>query len=105
MQRNRLLARLLCVVADVDTTKRQARPAETAWEVHLRAHSPVARAGPHRGDGQLRRRRGRDTDAFGEAAGDRRQNSQMSKAGSSLSRSTGYAVTIAARRFFAAWAS
>lgn len=28
-----MLARLLCVVADVDATKTQARPAETAWEV------------------------------------------------------------------------
>ncbi len=33
MQRNRLLARLLCVAADVSATKTQARSAETAWEV------------------------------------------------------------------------
>ena len=45
MQQSRLLARLLCVTADVDTPSRLARPAEAAWDaVYERTRPSLVRA-------------------------------------------------------------
>lgn len=89
MQRNRLLARLLCVSANVETPRRQAKPAEAAWEVVYERTRPSLVRALTAATGSYDGVEDAIQDAFGEAL--RRSPSQLANV-------EGWLFTIALNR-------